>query len=88
MPLRCLVPFCNKTRRGNDADEEWICPAHFLRIDRETRRSYDAAHARATAADKAPGPCDAPHKIAAYKEVSDLWERCRTQALDRLHLAH
>lgn len=88
MPLRCLVPFCAKTRRGDDAEEEWLCPAHFRRVDAETRRAYDDAHSRAAAAERRPGPVDAPNKIAAYKAVTELWSRCKTQALDSLHSAH
>jgi hypothetical protein len=88
MALNCLVPFCTRTRRGDPADEEWICPAHFRRVDRQTHRLYNVAHAKATAADRRAGPIDAPEKIEAYKAVSELWDRCKEQALDRLHLAH
>lgn len=88
MPLRCIVPFCKRTRRGDDAEEEWICPAHFRRVDPVTRRAYDDAHARAAAAERRPGLDNRPDKIAAYKEVSELWSRCKAQALDSLHSAH
>jgi hypothetical protein len=88
MTLRCLVPHCPRTRRGDPNKDEWICPTHFRRVDPEVHRLYNAAHARAVTAEKAPGPIDAPAKLAVFTEVTELWERCKAQALARLHLAH
>ncbi|WP_428668065.1 hypothetical protein [Reyranella sp.] len=88
MTLRCIVPFCPKTGRGDPDQEEFICRAHWRRVDRATWRAYNAAHAKASAADRLPGPPDTPEKVEAYKAVTDLWERCTAQALASIHLAH
>jgi hypothetical protein len=79
----CCVPFCRRSRPGNEAKEEWICPRHFQPVDRRLHRLYNAAHSRATKVEAMPGPEDAPEKVRAYRLVTWLWHRCRRQAIER-----
>lgn len=81
--VRCLVPFCKRTTPGRDEDEEWICPAHFARVDGHLHRTYDALHKKAVEAEKAPGAIDAPIKIEVYARITEIWKQCVKQALER-----
>ena len=81
--IRCIVPFCKRTHAGNDAEEEWICPVHFARVDRDLFKAYNRLHTKAVAAEATPGPADAPLKIEVYDAITKVWKQCCKQALDR-----
>lgn len=38
--LRCLVPFCRRTWKGDGWATEWICGRHWRETNQKRRRAY------------------------------------------------
>ncbi len=83
--LRCLVPYCNRTRgrrKGEpplDGDEDWICGKHWPLISYPTKAAWRLAKRRVRRiVAKRPEhrtwwryPAGSPQRIAAYH----MWKR-------------
>ena len=67
--IRCLVPFCRRTRAAGGLPE-WICGKHWALIPARRRRAY--ARARRIASKTG--------EQRAWKAAARLWRRLRAQA--------
>ncbi|MBN9435091.1 MAG: hypothetical protein J0I45_21875 [Bosea sp.] len=79
--LRCIVPFCNRTRRGNEQGEEWICDPHFRSIPRALRVEYNAAWHEAAKADRRAADGIEPNP-AVYVRVTQAFDACKSAAIE------
>ncbi len=70
--LRCLVPFCRRTRAAGDF-MEWVCAEHWRQVSRTLRRRYSRARRKMK---RRP-------TLAQCKRIETLWNHCREQAIGR-----
>lgn len=71
MRLRCIVPFCNRTRGDRKGDPlrpgmEWICGVHWRMTSRTWRRRYALIKRR-----------------ERYDLAAGMWCRLKDQAIER-----
>lgn len=91
--IACLVPFCRRTRRADSSFSEWICAKHWAAVKKETKKRRRLAE---RAAARACARLDALYiksgffteaqltRIRAARRLSAaLWNRCKTEAIER-----
>jgi len=77
--LRCLVPFCRRTR-AREGYSEWICAKHWPLVDRDLKRRYTRIK-RLTRKAQRLGRQVA---LQAGNRVGwRIWEQCKAQAIER-----
>jgi hypothetical protein len=88
--LRCAVPFCNRTAKGDgDPDQEMICRTHIRGVSKRKKALHNEASRRATKImDKYPEPDLCPEievkQALAYIAVAKrLWESIKVEAIER-----
>lgn len=90
--LGCCVPFCRRSRPGNEG--EWICSVHWPMVSRRTKARRRLHHRfvrreirrNPMVAEYWKMPAGSAERIKAVRMwglSAVIWERCKREAIER-----
>ena len=75
--LRCIVPFCKRTRELDRAKSEWICPEHWRNVPDFVRREKFRANNALRRGFK-----DGSARPALESRARNAWAACKKAAIE------